>query len=114
MYFDAERAADVPGDHSHVRLGDVEVAREDVLHHVRRLRRVVHGERVLGGVVVGEERPTFEAHAGMAPEVERVLDHHVRRSEEHTSELQSPMYLVCRLLLEKKKKTQPKQKTIRK
>src|SRR5437879_6971195 len=27
--------------------------------------------------------------------------HH--RSEEHTSELQSPMYLVCRLLLEKKK-----------
>src|SRR5437764_11299842 len=27
----------------------------------------------------------------------------VDRSEEHTSELQSPMYLVCRLLLEKKK-----------
>src|SRR5437879_8043639 len=27
------------------------------------------------------------------------------RSEEHTSELQSPMYLVCRLLLEKKKET---------
>src|SRR5437762_5776376 len=27
----------------------------------------------------------------------------VQRSEEHTSELQSPMYLVCRLLLEKKK-----------
>src|SRR5437879_1178152 len=30
---------------------------------------------------------------------------YVNRSEEHTSELQSPMYLVCRLLLEKKKKT---------
>src|SRR3712207_7739732 len=29
----------------------------------------------------------------------------VRRSEEHTSELQSRQYLVCRLLLEKKKKT---------
>src|SRR5437762_7712626 len=28
---------------------------------------------------------------------------HKQRSEEHTSELQSPMYLVCRLLLEKKK-----------
>src|SRR3712207_7457557 len=28
------------------------------------------------------------------------------RSEEHTSELQSRQYLVCRLLLEKKKKTQ--------
>src|SRR2546425_9271774 len=29
------------------------------------------------------------------------------RSEEHTSELQSLAYLVCRLLLEKKKKKQP-------
>src|SRR3712207_6915389 len=28
---------------------------------------------------------------------------HCRRSEEHTSELQSRQYLVCRLLLEKKK-----------
>src|SRR5437879_9931949 len=38
----------------------------------------------------------------------RLLDQDGRtisaRSEEHTSELQSPMYLVCRLLLEKKKK----------
>src|SRR5256885_11981503 len=31
--------------------------------------------------------------------------HAARRSEEHTSELQSPCNLVCRLLLEKKKKT---------
>src|SRR5437879_8707216 len=30
------------------------------------------------------------------------------RSEEHTSELQSPMYLVCRLLLEKKKREKRK------
>src|SRR5258708_40259326 len=30
--------------------------------------------------------------------------HQSRRSEEHTSELQSPDHLVCRLLLEKKKK----------
>src|SRR2546422_6084499 len=30
----------------------------------------------------------------------------VRRSEEHTSELQSRLHLVCRLLLEKKKKPQ--------
>src|SRR5437762_193624 len=33
-----------------------------------------------------------------------------KRSEEHTSELQSPMYLVCRLLLEKKKKYKRKHK----
>src|SRR5690348_17565315 len=30
------------------------------------------------------------------------------RSEEHTSELQSPVHLVCRLLLEKKKKKKKK------
>src|SRR5438876_7313446 len=29
----------------------------------------------------------------------------IKRSEEHTSELQSPVHLVCRLLLEKKKKS---------
>src|SRR5437879_9281476 len=34
------------------------------------------------------------------------------RSEEHTSELQSPMYLVCRLLLEKKKKKKDKTQQI--
>src|SRR6476469_10935728 len=39
--------------------------------------------------------------------VERVEQHSALppRSEEHTSELQSPMSLVCRLLLEQKKKT---------
>src|SRR2546425_3321462 len=34
------------------------------------------------------------------------LDRAQQRSEEHTSELQSLAYLVCRLLLEKKKKKQ--------
>src|SRR2546425_7069911 len=33
--------------------------------------------------------------------------HELGRSEEHTSELQSLAYLVCRLLLEKKKKMRP-------
>src|SRR2546425_8594113 len=34
------------------------------------------------------------------------------RSEEHTSELQSLAYLVCRLLLEKKKKKNSREKTM--
>src|SRR6266436_7273515 len=38
-----------------------------------------------------------------APTIAR--QRHGRRSEEHTSELQSRLHLVCRLLLEKKKKT---------
>src|SRR2546422_5646429 len=37
--------------------------------------------------------------------VERFARHAERRSEEHTSELQSRLHLVCRLLLEKKKQT---------
>src|SRR5208337_5054686 len=44
--------------------------------------------------------PWLEAEPGNDPAEEALP----RRSEEHTSELQSPMYLVCRLLLEKKKK----------
>src|SRR5437879_10335113 len=45
-------------------------------------------------------RPVYteRARSSTAPLNSRSL-----RSEEHTSELQSPMYLVCRLLLEKKK-----------
>src|SRR5437879_7919718 len=48
------------------------------------------------------ERDPVQSHA---PDRRRasVLEHAIERSEEHTSELQSPMYLVCRLLLEKKK-----------
>src|SRR5437762_8675638 len=58
---------------------------------------------------VGEERPAARVDderdlrmSALPRDVER--RRHQRRSEEHTSELQSPMYLVCRLLLEKKKK----------
>src|SRR3989454_3278603 len=51
-----------------------------------------------------EERPRRQHPKGDA----RLHVEHARameRSEEHTSELQSPCNLVCRLLLEKKKKT---------
>src|SRR3712207_6943708 len=39
---------------------------------------------------------------GGAAEPEEVDEQHEQRSEEHTSELQSRQYLVCRLLLERK------------
>src|SRR5438445_13616924 len=48
-----------------------------------------------------ENRFSFERVAGLYGEVRG-------RSEEHTSELQSRQYLVCRLLLEKKKKDKNK------
>src|SRR5437879_6862455 len=59
-----------------------------------------------GVVIVGSDgRPGIPAKVG--DNVAFALhgtDKDRMRSEEHTSELQSPMYLVCRLLLEKKKK----------
>src|SRR3712207_8152099 len=54
-------------------------------------------------VLARQHRPEVEAHV---VELHAVLGGFLfRRSEEHTSELQSRQYLVCRLLLEKKKKT---------
>src|SRR5258707_11746103 len=46
-------------------------------------------------------RQSHAAHVGRGPR----LGDPAGRSEEHTSELQSRQYLVCRLLLEKKNKT---------
>src|SRR2546422_7734335 len=57
-------------------------------HHCR---QVVLGQRAEG--------PGAERHA-----VRGAVDQGDERSEEHTSELQSRLHLVCRLLLEKKKK----------
>src|SRR5205807_8420010 len=44
-------------------------------------------------------------HSVASARRQRTFQSLVDRSEEHTSELQSPCNLVCRLLLEKKKKT---------
>src|SRR5256885_15246628 len=46
---------------------------------------------------------TFEKLSGHVEVDETFIGGRARRSEEHTSELQSPCNLVCRLLLEKKK-----------
>src|SRR5207248_9046103 len=81
-------------------LGRLRLRRRGARRHVRRRRRPAHP------VAVDVERGDL---------AERRLEQRVRRavgldlvdarlrSEEHTSELQSPYDLVCRLLLEKKK-----------
>src|SRR5437762_9535507 len=54
---------------------------------------------------VGERFADVELWSRVLPDTPPFLDSlraEGYRSEEHTSELQSPMYLVCRLLLEKK------------
>src|SRR3712207_8027724 len=68
-------------------------------HHVVVLRGILELAPVGGrGPRIGETATLHPAHLGHV-----VLVHDVERSEEHTSELQSRQYLVCRLLLEKKK-----------
>src|SRR5260370_10982176 len=46
---------------------------------------------------------TGQLKTAKAPRTISALSPHLKRSEEHTSELQSHLNLVCRLLLEKKK-----------
>src|SRR3712207_8815953 len=68
------------------------------------------GPRGPGGRPAGRdvERKPFlvgrELHAQERATAQLRGDRGTQRSEEHTSELQSRQYLVCRLLLEKKKK----------
>src|SRR2546425_8328905 len=66
-----------------------------------------HYDRVLAGEYTrrgpeAEQRPIDK-------DIDEARDHY--RSEEHTSELQSLAYLVCRLLLEKKKKDKQSKQT---
>src|SRR5215471_19373293 len=74
----------------------------------RRRRPGARGSRaVTGGVVVVMSLPlcTNARCSWRQPfALQGVVDSGVQRSEEHTSELQSRRDLVCRLLLEKKKK----------
>src|SRR3712207_9427946 len=72
-----------------------------------RSRREQLGVRVAGGGgdddgSLGEERAGDRQRVGRGVPVREDREGPVRRSEEHTSELQSRPNLVCRLLLEKK------------
>src|SRR3712207_7546110 len=64
------------------------------------------GDDLADRVHAGQQR------AGAVPADGRTGVRRRARSEEHTSELQSRQYLVCRLLLEKKKKNETKLHTI--
>src|SRR2546422_6743261 len=65
---------------------------------VRRSHTRIFGFWALAGVVAPPRR------SRAARTIVRARTGGVMRSEEHTSELQSRLHLVCRLLLEKKKK----------
>src|SRR2546429_5055176 len=68
-----------------------------------RQRLVAHrGGRMRGGL----EMHAFNQQVGRKQQV-LLCAYGTERSEEHTSELQSRLHFVCRLLLEKKKRTRP-------
>src|SRR5438445_1813016 len=95
-----------PGD------DDLEVEASDAQTDPRTRTREVHDEKRASAPqhaeVLGEHGPEVRDVAKRVShgrEVEVLVAERQRlRSEEHTSELQSRQYLVCRLLLEKKKK----------
>src|SRR2546422_8434097 len=60
-------------------------------------------KRFPGRRETSEVSPPSRGRDGKSP-ARDLNRHNHRRSEEHTSELQSRLHLVCRLLLEKKKK----------
>src|SRR3712207_7531214 len=66
----------------------------------------LHDALPIWGLARGVREPPAEEQQRRLPRVVHagLVRLHHRRSEEHTSELQSRQYLVCRLLLEKKKK----------
>src|SRR2546425_8023879 len=78
-------------------------------HHFE--RQIVYARPIfvlLALLAVLEQPPTRGAHRSASFLVAYLIVAHLvtqLRSEEHTSELQSLAYLVCRLLLEKKKTT---------
>src|SRR2546425_5041339 len=65
--------------------------------------RVAHDRRLVRLRSLAAVRAALDELLRVVPRAARVRHEERERSEEHTSELQSLAYLVCRLLLEKKK-----------
>src|SRR2546425_8352930 len=63
-----------------------------------------HAEHEIGGRRVRDDFQMHRHRVAAVKHERRLISAVKKRSEEHTSELQSLAYLVCRLLLEKKKK----------
>src|SRR2546426_6072946 len=69
------------------------------LHNIPYVRDIITQRRLLEDIGATVLTPELRTHQITASHIE-IFE---QRSEEHTSELQSPCNLVCRLLLEKKK-----------
>src|SRR5438045_7655283 len=88
-------------------------SRSTLFPYTTLFRSVDDGNHVTGRTLVipGQQRGRHNNSLAIPGSAEGKLGC-IRRSEEHTSELQSLRHLVCRLLLEKKKTNSPRQRTI--
>src|SRR5438876_12126587 len=92
-----------PGaDRQPARFGQCE-KRDDTGRHLRLAQRGQPGAQALSAL--DRDEPRARSHR---PRLRRDWAGVGDRSEEHTSELQSPVHIVCRLLLEKKKLNEKK------
>src|SRR5438876_3218565 len=80
------------------------ITREQEMAKVRERAQEAAEERVLDTLLPKPRAMGFSTDEPAQPRNGETRE----RSEEHTSELQSPVHLVCRLLLEKKKKNKTK------
>src|SRR3712207_5034567 len=76
------------------------ITKEEAYERVKRAINVLKRDEIL----LYNKRIDSTLRGNIGAEIDAMLEQ-LERSEEHTSELQSRQYLVCRLLLEKKKKT---------
>src|SRR2546429_2700418 len=81
---------------------DQDIPVETVMEH-RRTTRLVFPTRLSLYVATPYCLPTTPDRCGFCLFPSEIYRNQEQRSEEHTSELQSRLHLVCRLLLEKKK-----------
>src|SRR5437867_9689888 len=89
----------------------IEPRHERLLKERARRYRVTEADLIRQAIDRGLERtPTRAPDPEAWKQVERFIRRRRTRSEEHTSELQSPYDLVCRLLLEKKKQASRRRK----
>src|SRR2546422_262145 len=82
-------------------------ARDNNSSHPRTDKREMHslipGTSAEATLISFSPKPTRSGRFRSSPAISPQMPIHFLRSEEHTSELQSRLHLVCRLLLEKKK-----------
>src|SRR5438445_13264871 len=86
------REGEEPHDHPGI---DISISKQDSVHWISYGKKF----RVTKLVPIDEKKDSAPEH----PFYREFPGENPERSEEHTSELQSRQYLVCRLLLEKKK-----------